>query len=154
MKILPACLVLAASATPVLAQMQPRLGAEPLNAGSIVQDAALFPKVVLILLAIATIAALVILVRKLLAGPNLAGGSAYLSGLRAGGPLLGLIGAGYGLMNSGIGVATVGPVPLHEVMPGLIESLFLAIAGLVVGLIAIVAHWAVEARIDRQVLRS
>lgn len=162
MKILIAAIFLAAAATPVWAQPSPILGpdSQPRDLGPaltpavIVRDAAIFPKMVLFLLATATVLAVVILAKKLRAGPNLAGGSAYLSSLRAGGPVLGLVGAGYGLMNSGIGVAAVGPVPLHVVMPGLIKSLFIAVVGLVVGLIAITAHWAVEARIDRQVLRS
>ncbi len=131
---------------------------EPLTMGDIFMDAALLPKLIVILLLAAAVAAIVICVRKVMSGPKLAGGSAFISGLRAGGPLLGLIGASWGLMNSAIGTAVMGSrgqtTTLSMVMPGLVECLFIALIGMIAGIVAIVCHWAVEARIDRQVLRA
>ena len=55
--------------------------------------AAPFPKLIVIALFVSAVAAVVVLVLKLRSEQRLAGGSAYLSGLRFGGPILGGCGA-------------------------------------------------------------
>lgn len=126
----------------------------PLTAGAIFTDAAIFPQIIMFVLFAAIVAAIVICVRKFISGPKLAGGSAFISGLRAGGPLLGLLGATYGLLNSAIGLAIVQPENLYVVMPGIAEMLMLVLIGLLAGVVAVIAHWAIESKIDRQVLRA
>jgi hypothetical protein len=125
-----------------------------LSPGVIFTDAAIFPQIIVAALLAATVAAVVICVRKLMPGKKLAGGSAFISGLRAGGPLLGLLGATYGLLNSAIGIANVQPKNLLVVMPGIAEMLMIVLVGLLAGVVAVIAHWAIESRIDRQVLSA
>lgn len=146
-----AMLIATASSTAALAQAPKP---PQFTMGTIFSDAAIFPQAIIVILVASMIAAIVIAVRKLLPGAKLSGGSAFVSGLRAGGPLLGLLGATYGFLNMSIGLTVMQPDNLMVVMPGVAECMFLIVFGLLAGVVAVIAHWAIESRIDRQVLKS
>ncbi len=111
------------------------------------------PKVVMVLLAASIVAAVVVLVIKLSRGRRLAGGSAFLSGLRLGGPIIGGLGACISLMLMTIGYANVpGDLPLKALAPGFAEAFLQVGLGFLAGAVAVFCNWAVESRIDRQVL--
>ncbi len=127
--------------------------AQPLTALGVFAHATFFVQFVMLSLAAATIAAVVICGLKVAQGRRLAGGSAYLSGLRLGGPLAGLTGAAYGALNMSIGLANVpSSVPVQVLAHGAAEVITLILLGLVSGSVAVITNWAVEARIDRTVL--
>ena len=145
--------VAALLAAPAIAQ--PAQGSAPrLSGGDLFMDAALLPKLIVILLLVAMAAALVMAVRKVIAGPNLSGGSAFVSNLRWGGPLLGLLGATYGATNMFIGITNVPNATLGQVAPGVAEAFFLAAVGLLAGVVGVAAQWVIDSRIDRQVLKT
>lgn len=125
--------------------------AAPLNPTIVFMDAAPPMKMVMVVLILATIAAMGIAARKLMSGPNLSGGSAFLSALRLGGPLVGLLGGAYNGLAMFMGLSR-GPQPFHVVAPGLAEAMLIILLGLVSGVVAVICHWMVEARIDRAVL--
>jgi hypothetical protein len=105
------------------------------------------------LLVLAMIAAVVVLVLKLSGGRRLAGGSAFLSGLRLGGPVIGGLGAAFSLFNMALGYANQPVAPPPTILaPGFAEALLQIVLGFLAGAVAVFAHWAVESRIDRQVL--
>jgi biopolymer transport protein ExbB/TolQ len=117
-------------------------------------DAAPSIKAIILILVVAAITAVVVTVKKVASGRHLTGGSAYLSALRLGAPLLGLLGAAFnGLMMFGA-LAKFGAQPINVLAPGLAEATFLVVMGLIVGVVAVICHWAVEARVDRAVLRA
>lgn len=129
--------------------------AEPLTVGGVFAHAAIPVQFVMLLLIGLTLAAIVIAVLKGREGPRLAGGSTFLSSLRAGGPLIGAFGAGYGVLNSCLGLANVAVTPSVQVLAhGFAEMAFTLLLGLLCGVVAVIAHWSVEARIDRAVLRA
>jgi hypothetical protein len=129
--------------------------AAPLTPGLVFVDAAPFPKLIMLGLIGTVIATLVICGRKLSAGPHLAGGSAFVSGLRLGGPLAGALGASYTALNSALGMANVSyEVTLKILAPGFAEAVLLLGLGLFAGAVAVIGHWALEARIDRDVLKG
>jgi biopolymer transport protein ExbB/TolQ len=130
------------------------LASVKLTPASIFADSAVVMKAVMILLIVATLAALVVAVRKILSGPNLSGGSSYLQALRLGGPLIGLLGAAFNVLMINIGIANVGDVSYAVLAPGVAEAAFLFVLGLIAGVVAVICNWAVEARIDRTVLGS
>jgi len=100
------------------------------------------------------IAAVVIAIRKVKSGPALVGGSAFLSALRLGGPLVGLLGAAFNGVQMFIGISnSPNPVPFGVLAPGLAEATTLAMLGLLTGVVAVICNWTVESRIDRAVLR-
>ncbi|ATQ41421.1 MotA/TolQ/ExbB proton channel family protein [Caulobacter mirabilis] len=139
----------AALALPAVAQ------AAPLTPLAIFGDAAPPMKLLILALAAATVAAVVVCALKLASGPKLTGGSAFLSGLRLGGPLAGLLGASYTSLMIFIGLSNVaGPVPMKVIAPGVAEALFILGLGVLAGSVAVIANWAVEARIDRMVLKA
>jgi hypothetical protein len=140
-----------ASAIPLAALAPLQAQAATLNPTLVFMDAAPAMKVVMIILIVATLGAVGVCVRKLMAGPNLSGGSTFLSALRLGGPLLGLMGGAYNGLMIFMGLAR-GPQPFHVIAPGLAESALLVLLGLICGVVAVACHWAVEARIDRTVL--
>ena len=139
----------AALAAPAAALAQERL-----TPAGVFFDAGVEVKLVMAILLAATIAAAVVGVMKLASGPRLTGGSAYLSALRVGGPLLGLLGAAYVGLFMFIGI-TNAPTPptITELAPGLAEIVMLLVLGFLAGGVAVAFHWAVEARIDRAVLK-
>lgn len=109
---------------------------------------------IMLVLMVGALAAIAIAIRKILSGPRLAGGSAYLQALRLGGPLIGLLGAAYNVLMINIAIANIGQQPSYPVLaPGVAEAVFLFVLGLITGIIAVICNWIVEARIDRAVLR-
>lgn len=140
----------AASLIPGLALAQGKI-----TPAVVFQDAALPMQAIMLALLFATLAAVVLTVRKVLSGPRLTGGSAYLQALRLGGPLIGLLGAAYNVLMVNIAIANIGEQPPYHVMaPGVAEAAFLFVLGLIAGVVAVICNWIVEARIDRAVLRS
>ena len=110
-------------------------------------------KLIVVILIVATVAALVVLAGKLRGARRLNGGSAYLSGLRLGGPILGALGASWSLLSMTIGIANIGAdLPMRALAPGFAEAFLQVAMGFLAGAVAVLAHWAVESRIDRQVL--
>lgn len=123
--------------------------------GDVFGDAAPSMKLVMLLLIVGPLAAVIVTVLKLASGRRLSGGSAYVSALRLGGPLLGLMGAVYVFLMSFIGIANAGrPVPMAVLAPGFAEAALLFLLGLLAGVVAVICHWIIEARIDRTVLGS
>lgn len=111
-------------------------------------------KGLMVVLIVATLAAIAVTVRKVLSGPRLTGGSAFLQALRLGGPLIGLLGAAYNILMINIAIANIGQQPSYPVLaPGVAEAVFLFVLGLITGVVAVICNWIVEARIDRAVLR-
>lgn len=111
-------------------------------------------KLIVVALLASAVAALVVLALKLRGGQRLAGGSAFLSGLRLGGPILGGFGACLSLLNMSIGYATVpGDLPLKVLAPRFAEAFFVVGLGFLSGAVAVFANWVVEARIDHTVLK-
>jgi hypothetical protein len=136
----------------MLASVQPPLP-HRLTPIDIFHFAAPMQKLIVIALILSVIAALAILAVKLSRGRRLSGGSAFLSGLRLGGPIIGALGACGALLNMAIGYANVpGDPSLKILAPGFAETFLLIGLGLLAGAVAVFAHWAVESRIDRQVL--
>jgi biopolymer transport protein ExbB/TolQ len=128
--------------------------AQGLTPATIFANAALPMQAIVVVLIAAAIAAVVVTVRKVASGRHLTGGSAYLSALRLGAPLLGLLGAAFNGLMMFVALARFGSQPIAVMAPGLAEAAFLLVMGLIVGVIAVVCHWAVEARVDRAVLGS
>ena len=117
--------------------------------------AAPFPKLIVIALFVSAVAAVVVLVLKLRSEQRLAGGSAYLSGLRFGGPILGGCGACYSLLNMTLGYVNVGrDLPFKVLAPGFAEAFLMIGLGFFAGVVAVVANWAIESRIDHSVLKA
>ena len=118
------------------------------------QHAAAMPKPIMLSPVIAMLAALVVCAMKLASGPRLSGGSAFLSGLRLGGPVMGGLGAAWAGFGMAIGLANAGgPVPLSVLAHSYSEVLLL-VMGFMTGVTAVIANWAVESRIDRSVLKA
>lgn len=112
-------------------------------------------KFLMIALIAASLAAIVVTALKLASGRRLNGGSAFVSALRLGGPLIGLVGAAFVLLMGFIGIANSGgPVPVTVLAPGFAEAALLFLLGLIAGVVGVVCHWIIEARIDRTVLQS
>ena len=127
---------------------------ERLTPAGVFFDADPLVKLVMLVLLLATVAAAVVGAVKLASGPRLTGGSAYLSALRLGGPLLGLLGAAYVGLFMFIGISNAPTPPSMTVLaPGLAEIVLLLVLGFLAGGVAVAFHWAVEARIDRAVLK-
>ena len=112
-------------------------------------------KVIIVALLVAAVAALVVLALKLRGGQRLAGGSAFLSGLRLGGPVLGGLGACLSLLNMAIGYAMApADLPLKVLAPGFAEAFLVVCLGFLAGTVAAIANWVVESRIDHSVLKA
>lgn len=141
---------LALAAIPGLASAAPRL-----TLSTVFFDADETMKALMILLVAAALIAIVLTVLKMSSGKRLAGGSAFVSALRLGGPLLGLLGAVFVLLNGFVGIANAGgPVPMPVLAPGFAEAALLFLLGLLAGVVGVFCHWIIEARIDRAVLKS
>ncbi len=115
-------------------------------------DATPMAKLLTVALIIASLAALAVLASKLRGARRLSGGSAFISGLRLGGPIIGGLGASYSLLMMTIGYANVGDVPLKVLAPGFAECFLQISLGFLAGAVAVLCQWVVESRIDRQVL--
>ncbi|HXU99666.1 MAG TPA: hypothetical protein VG166_04135 [Caulobacteraceae bacterium] len=125
----------------------------PLTPWTVFELAAPLQQGLMVALALAMAAAAFVLATKLRGGRRLDGGSAYLSGLRLGGPIIGALGAAFSLLNMTLGYASVpGDLPLKVLAPGFAEAFLQIGLGCLAGVVAVGAHWAVESRIDRQVL--
>jgi biopolymer transport protein ExbB/TolQ len=112
-------------------------------------------KLLVVGLILAMAAAVVVLIIKLSEGRRLSGGSAFLSGLRLGGPIMGGLGAFWSLLNMTLGYASIpGDPPLRIIAPGIAEAFLLICLGFAAGAVAVLAHWAVESRIDRSILKA
>ena len=110
-------------------------------------------KLVIIVLIVSAVAALIVLGAKLAGGKRLNGGSAFLSGLRLGGPVIGGLGGCLSLLMMTLGVANAPfDLTLKMMAPGFAEAFLQVSLGFLAGAVAVFANWAVEARIDRQVL--
>lgn len=141
---------LALASIPGLAFAAPRL-----TLGGVFADADETMKALMILLVVAAFAAIAVTAAKLAAGRRLAGGSAFVSALRLGGPLIGLLGSIFVLLMSFIALANVREtVPMHVIAPGFAEAAMLFFLGLFAGVVGVICHWVIEARIDRTVLQS
>jgi hypothetical protein len=116
-------------------------------------DAAPFQKFLVLALLGAMIAAIAVAARKMAQGPAIAGGSAFISNLRSGGPLLGLLGATYSAFAGALGVVNFNPPDMRVIAPGVAESLFVLTLGVLAGCVAVVCHWAIESRLDKAVLK-
>jgi len=129
------------------------MAAAPMHVGDVFVNAAVVPKLIMAALVVSAVAAVVVATGKLLRGERLAGGSVFVAGLRFGGPAAGVLGAAYTLTNMAIGVANVPYEPtLKALAPGIAEIAVLLGLGFAAGVIAAIMNWALEARIDRQVL--
>lgn len=127
--------------------------ADPLTPIGVFEHAAVTPKLMIIGLIAATLAAIVVSALKVASGPRLSGGSAFISGLRLGGPLAGLVGASYSGLAMALNLANTAQTPPANIIArGASEVLLLILLGVISGAVAVVAHWAIEARIDRTVL--
>ena len=128
--------------------------AAPLRPMGVFAHAAPISKALMATLAVLTVAALVVGVFKLMRGPQLNGGSAFLSSLRFGGPLIGLLGAAWVGLSMFMGLANSPVTPELKVLaPGLAEAALLLGLGFLSGVAAVIMNWMVEARIDRAILR-
>jgi len=135
---------------PGLASAAPRL-----TLSDVFGDADGTMKALMILLLAAAVIAIIVTGTKLASGKRLPGGSAFVSVLRLGGPLLGLLGAVFVLLNGFVGIANAGgPIPMPVLAPGFAEAALLFLLGLVSGVVGVICHWIIEARIDRAVLKS
>jgi hypothetical protein len=111
-------------------------------------------KLIVIALLVSAVAALAVLALKL-RDKRLPGGSAFLSGLRLGGPILGGFGACWSLLNMTIGYANVpGDLPLKVLAPGFAQAFLMVSLGFLAGVVAVIANWVVESRIDHSVLKA
>ena len=70
-----------------------------------------------------------------------AGGQVFLSALAPSGPLIGLFGASYSLLDSFIGMANVRPAPSLSILaPGFAEATLSVCLGLLAGAVALIGH--------------
>ena len=126
-----------------------------LTVDTVFWDASLAMKAVMVVLVVAAIAAMPLTAVKVKSGPRLTGGSAFVSALRLGGPLIGLLGASWNALTSFLAIANVGVQPPFPVLaPGFAESTLMFWLGLMSGVVGVICHWIIEARIDRAVLKS
>ncbi len=129
--------------------------ADRLGAGDILLYSNYIAQAMMIAMVGAALAAIAITVRKVTSGPTLTGGSAFISALRLGAPLLGLLGAMQTVFDTFIGLANIGAgVSFIALTPIFAEGTLVFIVGLITGIVAVVCHAVVEARIDRAVLSS
>ncbi|HLI67045.1 MAG TPA: hypothetical protein VKU90_11835 [Caulobacteraceae bacterium] len=129
--------------------------AAPLGPAQMFASAAIPQKLIMIGIVAAIVVSVVVSTAKLSAGSRLAGGSAFVSGLRLGGPIAGLLGGAYGGLAMAMGLANVGNPPTLKVLaPGFAEIATVVALGFLAGAVAVVLNWAIVARIDHEVLRG
>ena len=144
-------LALVALLAPVVARAAP-IGPVQALPVQVFVNATIINKALILCLCAATVACVVIGVRKLVAGPD-QGGSAFVSSLRLGGPVAGALGAAYALICMSVGLAHAAAAPSMQVLaPGFAEAATLIALGLFAGVVAVAFNWAIVARIDRSVL--
>jgi len=147
---IPSLLALTILVAPATAQASANL-----TVSNVFWDASPAMKAVMVVLVLASIVAIGLTAAKLRSGPALTGGSAFVSALRLGGPLIGLLGASWNALMSFLTIANIGVQPPFPVLaPGFAKSTMMFWLGLLSGVVAVVCHWAIEARIDRTVLKS
>lgn len=134
---------------PIAAVAAPRL-----TIATVFFDADETMQFLMVALVAASLASIIVTGLKLASGKRLNGGSAFVSALRLGGPLMGLVGAAFVVLMGFIGIANFGPVPMPVLAPGFAEAALLFLLGLIAGVVGVVCHWIIEARIDRTVLQS
>lgn len=117
-------------------------------------DASPSMKLIIVALIVGAVVAVGVTIRKVRSGRHLTGGSAYLSALRLGAPLLGLLGAAFNGLMGFIAIARFGAPSMQVLAPGLAEAFLMLVLGLLVGVIGVLCHWVVEARVDRAVLSA
>lgn len=148
MRIPLGAMVVASLASPALAAT----GARPhITLGSMFGNAVLPMKLVMLGLVGSTIAILIIGAVKLMRSPP-DGGSAFISGMRIGGPAAGLLGAAYGGLNAMVGVVMSGRSDF--VLVPLLPAGFCLVLGLLAGVVGIMAHTMMNARLDRALLKA
>ncbi len=141
---------LALASVPGVALAQSRL-----TLAGVFADADETMKFLMIALVAASLAAVIVTALKLAFGRRLSGGSAFVSALRLGGRLIGLVGAAFVLLMGFIAIANNSePVPMSVLAPGYAEAAMLFLLGLTGGVVGVICHWIIEARIDRTVLQS
>lgn len=146
----PVALGLMLASIPIAAVAEPRL-----TLVSVFFDADETMKFLMAALMAASLGAIIVTGLKLASGRHLNGGSAFVSALRLGGPLIGLVGAASVVLMGFIGIANSGgPVPMPVMAPGFAEAALLFLLGLIAGVVGVVCHWIIESRIDRAVLQS
>jgi hypothetical protein len=129
--------------------------AASLSPGGIFANAAPLPKAIILGLLAAVLASVIVAVRKLACGPRSAGASAFVASLRLGGPIAGILGGAYAALRMSLGIANAPNAPTLKVLaPGFAEVAALVLLGFLTGVLAVVLNWAIEARVDRQVLRG
>src|SRR5260370_31043 len=98
-------------------------------------------------LLVGLLASLAIWALQLTARTPAPGRIAFLAGVTAASPLLGLAAAAYSLLNSCIGIANVRPTPdLATLAPGLAEALTSVLLALLASVIALIAWRHLEGR--------
>lgn len=111
-------------------------------------DASPVVKAIMAALAAGAVAAAVLWARQLGRGPD-PRALAFYGGLHAAGPLLGLLGAVYGLLNSFLGISNVRPTPsLSVVAPGIAEALPCFGLGLFAAVVAVMCRWHIKAQVE------
>lgn len=127
--------------------------AAPLTPGVVFQNATHPVQAIMLGLIGATLAAVVVCLMKLRSPAGLSGGSAFLSGLRVGGPLAGFLGAALTILIMTFYLAnSSAPASGAALAAGYAEAMAQVVLGLLAGAVAVIAKWAVDARIDRAVL--
>lgn len=138
-----------------MASQAQNIATGPLTPFFVFQNAPPVQQFIIVVLVLAIVAALTVLALKLAPGRRLSGGSPFLSGLRLGAPIVGILGACHAGLYMTLAVASIPIEPtLKMFAPGIAESFLMVGLGFLAGAIAVVAHWAIESRIDRQVLGS
>ena len=115
--------------------------AERLTFIGIVAHAKPVVMLVLVGLAVSTVIASLVWIGELAGRTAGRGGRTFLHALAGAGPLLGLFGGAYGLMDTFIGISNVRPTPILGILaPGFAEALLSVTLGLLAGAIATIAH--------------
>ncbi|MBE7220322.1 MAG: hypothetical protein INR64_17770 [Caulobacteraceae bacterium] len=111
-------------------------------------------KLLLIGLALSTLACVGILTRKMLA-QELTGGSPFISGMRFAGPIAGVFGCAYAALRMSVGIAAVSaPLSAKLLAPAFAEMATMIAAGFCTGVIAVASQWLIESRIERELLAA
>ena len=148
------------AASPALAQAaapDPQLAvvplAERLTLAGVFGNAAIVVQLVMASLMLAIVVSVMLWTVQLLRrsdgrGDGPASARVFLSAVAGAGPLLGLFGSAYGLLNSFIGVANVRPVPSLSILaPGFAEASLSAGLGLLAAAIAVIVRSHLDAKI-------